>query len=98
MIFNQLASTHLEDTIAEAMHGRELEFFHYDFDRVNFEHMLSQLPDSDYRRQVETRLAETLVQMNIVETIYQALQAQILDETAHQAAIVRTTLKRNSIA
>ena len=98
MIFNQLPSTHRDDTIAEAMHGRELEFFHYDFDRINFEYMLTQLPIGDYRKQVEDRLAKTKVQMEIVESIHQALTAQITDQSAHQAAIERTTLKRNSLA
>lgn len=94
MKFEQLEDTYKDDVIAKAMHGRELEYFHYQFDAINFEFLLTVEPEGAYREDVKKRLVETRQRMQNVENSYAALKAQITDEGAHQAAIERTTKKR----
>lgn len=96
MNYTQLPATYKDDTIAEAMHAREIEFFHYEFDATNFRHLLDHLPDGPYRDGIEQRLAATLEQMANVEAIYAALQAQITDPQAHAAAVARAIEKRKA--
>lgn len=94
MIYKQLESTYKDDVLAEAMYAREVEFFHYDFDRRNFISILSQMESGPEKKALESRLNETIDQMAAVDNIYKALEEQIADENAHEAAILRTALKR----
>lgn len=94
MKYEQITPTYRDDLIAEALYGREIEYFHYDFDRINFEHILKDLPEGDYRTLIEKRHLDTVVAMEQVERTVEALRAQITDPVAHAAAVVRTTEKR----
>jgi len=96
MKYEQINPTYRDDLIAEALYSREIEYFHYDFDRINFEHILKDLPECDYRTSIEKRLFETIGAMAQVEKTADALRAQITDPEAHAAAIVRTTEKRKN--
>ena len=96
MNFAQLPTTYKDDTIAEAMYARELEYFHYQFDAQNFKHLLATEPAGPYRTDLENRLADTLAQMQKVDAIYAALQAQITDPEAHAAAVARAIEKRKA--
>lgn len=98
MNYTQLPATHKYNTIAEAIYARELEFFHYDFDRVNFEYLLKQTSDPIYIADLEKRLTETKTQMRNVENIIAALTAQIEDQEMYQAAVSRCTAKREAVA
>ena len=88
MKYEQMPLTYRDDTIAEALFAREIEYFHYDFDRINFEHILKDLPECEYRAMMEQRLFDTIGAM--------ALRAQITDPKAHAAAIARTTKRRKN--
>ena len=94
MKYAQISSTYKDDTIAEAMYSREVEFFHYEFDANNFKFLLEAEPEGAYRDNLQKRLDDTLLQMDNVDRIYNALKAQITDEEAHQAAVLRTEEKR----
>ena len=94
MIYSQLDNTYKYDTLAEAVYGREVEYFHYDFDRKNFEHLLANLPDSSYTQDIAKRLADTVMQMQSVEAIMAALLAQVDDQSAYDAAVLRAIEKR----
>ncbi len=96
MDYKQIDSTYRDDVIAEAMYSREMEHFHYDFDRINFEFLLLELPDGEYRNEVKDRLATTIMQMGRVEQIHAALKSQITDQTAHDAAVARAIEKRRA--
>ena len=96
MKYEQIPHTYRSDLIAEALYAREIEYFHYDFDRINFEHILKDLPECDYRTLIEKRHFETIGAMAQVEKTVNALRAQITDPEAHAAAIVRTTEKREN--
>ena len=96
MKYTQLPQTYRDDTLAEAMYGREIEFFHFDFDRINFAKLLETLPPSPYRDDVQKRHDETLERMATVKAIYEALESQITDPEVHAAAILRTTEKRKN--
>ena len=96
MKYKQIDPTYKDDVIAEALHSREHEHFHYELDRQNFEFMLTTLPEGAQREYVKERLRTTLEQMSIVENAHAALTAQITDQAAHQAAIIRTKLKRDA--
>jgi len=96
MKFTQLPQTYCDDVLAEAIYGREVEWFHYDFDRINFAKLLETLPPSPYRDNVQQRHDETLDRMTTVDAIYGALVSQITDPEAHAAAILRTTEKRKN--
>ena len=94
MIYTQLPSTYKYDILAEAIYGRELEFWHYDFDRINFEHILIGLPECDYRTNMEKRLVDTEAMMKQSERTMAALWSQVDDKEAYDAAVIRTTKKR----
>lgn len=94
MIYTQLTSDYKYDTIAEAIYAREVEYFHYDFDRANFQHLLNNADDEAFKSDVAQRLASTLGQMQKVEAIMAALRSQIDDQAAYDAAVVRVTAKR----
>lgn len=96
MKYIQITQAYRDDVLAEAMYGREIEYFHYDFDRINFAKLLETLPPSSYRDDVQQRHKETLERMVTVDAIYAALASQITDPAAHAAAILRTTEKRIS--
>lgn len=96
MKYEQITPTYRDDLIAEALYSREIEYFHYDFDRINFEHILKDLPECDYRTLIEKRHFETVSAMAQVEKTADALRAQITDPEAHAEAIVRTTEKRKN--
>ena len=95
MIYTQLSPAYKYDTIAEAIYGRELEYFHYDFDRINFEHILTDLPECDYRTNIENRLSDTIGMMKQVEKTMSALVAQIDNESEYAQAVLRVTAKRD---
>jgi IS5 family transposase len=96
MIYTQLTSDYKYDTIAEAIYGREVEYFHYDFDRINFQYLLTVSPDGEFKKNTAERLASTMQQMNTVEGIMDALRSQIDDEQAYAAAVERVTAKRKA--
>lgn len=96
MHFQQLAKTYRDDTIADAMYAREVEFFHYDFDRANYVAMLKTLPAGAFRALIQQRLDETLEQIGNVSAIHAALLSQVTDQRAHAAAIKRTAAKRRT--
>jgi hypothetical protein len=96
MKYNQLSQDYRDDTLAEALYQREVEFFHYDFDRANYEILLNDLPPGEFRSQIEQRLKETHVQIERVECIHAALTARITDPEAHAAAVARTAKKREA--
>ena len=94
MIYTQLSNTYKYDVLATAIYGREVEYFHYDFDRLNFEFMLNVLSENSYRADIEKRHAETLVQMGNVTAMISALQLQIDDTTMYEQAVQRAIEKR----
>jgi hypothetical protein len=91
MIYTQLPKSYKYDIIAEAIYAREIEHFHYDFDRRNFEILNVSLPDGAYKIDVESRIADTLMQMEKVENIYSALMSQIDDQEAYEEAVIAAT-------
>ena len=94
MKYSQLSQEYQDDTLAEALYAREMEFFHYDFDRANFELLLADLEPGNYFDMIHKRLGETLVQMARVEAIHAALVSRITDPQAHLAAVERCARKR----
>ena len=94
MKYTQLPNTYKYEVIAEAIYARELEYFHYDFDRINFERLLASIEEGEYKENIRQRHADTLKQMANVEAIYDALMAQIDDQDAYAAAVERVTKKR----
>lgn len=98
MEYKQLEQQYQDDVLAEALHSREREHFHYALDHANFGEMLKQLPPGDFRAVIEKRLIETASRMAEVETIHAALSTMVKDEAAHAAAVARTRAKREAPA
>lgn len=96
MIYTQLSTDYKYDTLAEAIYAREVEYFHYDFDRANFDFLLLNLPDCEFKTNTAERLAGTLQQMKSVEAIMDALRSQIDDAEAYAKAVERVTAKRKA--
>lgn len=96
MKYEQLPTEYKYDTIADAMYAREVEYFHYDFDRKNFEHLLANATDNEFAASVSERLDATRKQMSNVEAIMAALRSQIEDEQAYAEAVARVTAKREA--
>ncbi len=96
MIYTQLSTAYKYDTIADAMYGREVEYFHYDFDRINFEHLLANATDNEFAANVAERLDATRKQMSNVAAVIAALRSQIDDQAEYEAAVERVTAKRKA--
>jgi hypothetical protein len=96
MEYTQLSDEYKYDTLADAIYGREVEHFHYAFDRKNFEHLLANTTDKEFAANVAERLTDTTKQMGNVEAIIVALKDQIEDQAAYDAAVVRVTAKREA--
>ena len=96
MNYEQLPTEYKYDTIADAMYAREVEYFHYDFDRKNFEHLLANATDNEFAANVSERLDATRKQMGNVMGVVNALKAQIDDADAYAAAVERVTAKRKA--
>lgn len=96
MTYDQLPTEYKYDTIAEALYAREVEYFHYDFDRTNFEYLIANATNAEFITDVTGRLNDTRKQMGNVLLVISALKAQIDDEEAYAAAVERTTAKRKA--
>jgi hypothetical protein len=96
MQYTQIPTTYKYDTLADAVYAREVEYFHYDFDRINFEHLLVNATDNEFAANVAERLDATRKQMANVEAVMAALHAQIDDQAEYEAAVVRVTAKRKA--
>jgi hypothetical protein len=96
MKYEQLPTEYKYDTLADAMYAREVEYFHYDFDRKNFEHLLANATDNEFAANVAERLDATRKQMGNVMAVAEALKAQIDDADAYAAAVERVTAKRKA--
>jgi hypothetical protein len=96
MIYSQLPSSYKYDTLADAIYGREVEYFHYNFDRINFEYTLKDLPECEYRTNIENRLADTVGTMAQVERTMAALLAQIDDPIAYAEGVARAIERREA--
>ena len=96
MKYEQLPTEYKYDTLADAMYAREVEYFHYDFDRKNFEHLLANATDNEFAANVAERLDATRKQMGNVKAVVEALKAQIDDADAYAAAVERVTAKRKA--
>jgi hypothetical protein len=98
MNYTQIPTVYKYDVLAEAMYARELEHFHYNFDAVNFTHLLANEVDGPYKQELQARLISTQEQMAKVDNIYNALVAQIEDPVMYAAAVERATQKRSASA
>ena len=97
MNYTQINNDYQYDTIADAIYAREVEHFHYNFDRVNFLFILAQGgQDEAFIADVAERLQSTIVQMQKVELMTNALRDQIKDPAAYDRAVQRVTEKRAS--
>jgi len=96
MQYEQLPTEYKYDTLADAVYAREVEYFHYDFDRKNFEHLLANVTDNEFAANVAERLNSTRKEMSNVILIISALKSQIEDQAAYDAAVVRVTAKREA--
>ena len=96
MIYSQIPSSYKYDTLADAVYGREVEYFHYNFDRINFEYILKDLPECEYRTNIENRLADTVGTMAQVERTIAALLAQIDDPIAYAEGVARAIERREA--
>jgi hypothetical protein len=96
MNYEQLPTEYKYDTLADAMYAREVEYFHYDFDRKNFEHLLANATDNEFAANIAERLDATRKQMSNVKAVVEALKAQIDDADAYAAAVERVTAKRKA--
>lgn len=96
MNYTQLSDEYKYDVIADAMYAREVEHFHYDFDRKNFEYLLANATDNEFAADVAERLDTTRKQMGNVVSIMAALREQIDNQSAYDAAVIRVTAKREA--
>lgn len=96
MQYEQLPTEYKYDTIADAVYAREVEYFHYDFDRKNFEHLLANATDNEFAANVAERLDATRKQMGNVAAVMAALKSQIDDQAEYEAAVARVTSKRKA--
>lgn len=96
MNYTQLEKSHKYETIAAAIYAREVEYFHYDFDRINFEFLINNLPEGEFLSDIQNRIVETVKQMRNVAAIIDALKSQIDDPEAYANAVEITAERRKA--
>lgn len=94
MQYTQLINEYKYRHIANAIYAREMEHFHYDFDRTNFKHIVARLPDCAFKDDLINRINEIEQQMQNVQAIIAALWAQVDDEDAYARAVEYVTQER----
>lgn len=94
MQYTQLPTSYKYETIADAIYAREVEYFHYAFDKTNFEHLIQTQPDGVFKENIQQRLADTSAQMTNVLAIIDALKSQIDDQDAYAVAVEVVTKRR----
>ena len=94
MNYTQIADSYKYDTIASAIYGRELEYFHYEFDLINFQFMVKHLPEGEALADIQKRIKDTEAGMAQSQLLVQALESQIDDREAYDEAVIRTVKKR----
>ena len=94
MDYTQLPSDYKYRHLATAIYGREMEYFHYDFDRINYAHLAATLPDGPFKDDIAKRITEVKQQLQNTSAIVAALWAQVDDQDAYAKAVEYTTQKR----
>ena len=94
MKYTQLDTDYKYRQLAAAIYGREVEYFHYDFDRINFEHMVANVPDGAFKDDLTKRIADVSEQMLSVQAVLAALWAQVDDEEAYARAVEFARIER----
>jgi hypothetical protein len=94
MQYTQLTNDYKYRHIANAIYAREAEYFHYDFDRINFNYMIANFPDGPFKDDIAKRIDEIEKQMQSVQAIIEALWAQVDDEQAYAKAVEYVTQER----
>ena len=61
MNYSQLTLDYKYRHLAAAIYSREAEYFHYDFDRINFEYMVLSLPEGEFKDDINKRSFEPRV-------------------------------------
>ena len=89
MEYSLLESTYKYDILAENIYQREKEYFHYQMDIENFNHMLANPIEGYDVGYIAQRIEETQKQQNICLQVYNALKAQITNQTAYDDALAR---------
>lgn len=98
LVYKHCTDDYQWDIIAEQIYNREHEHYHYELDRQNFVKMLETLEPGQFRDQIQERLDSTIREQSKVEAVYNALQAQIDDQAAFDAAMARVVAKRAAAA
>lgn len=94
MQYTQLPTSYKYETIADAIYAREVEYFHYAFDKTNFEYLIKTQSNGVFDESIHQRLSDTAMQMNNVLAIIEALKTQIDDQDAYALAVEVVTNRR----
>ena len=94
MNYTQLDTDYKYRHLAKAIYDREMEYFHYDFDRINFEHIVANMSDGAFKDDLLKRIADVSEQMQNVLSVLGALWAQVDDQDAYVRAVEYVTRER----
>lgn len=94
MKYDYLEQDYIDDVIADALHARETEHFHYALDLANFEFIVKNTNDPKLILDMQERIATINGHIYVVQKVYDALQTQITDPARHAAAVARSAAKR----
>lgn len=94
MKFDYLEQDYIDDVIAEALHARETEWFHYALDLANFQDVLKASNDPELRADMEARIAAITRSLDVVDKIYAALKSRIVCPERHALAVARCAARR----
>lgn len=96
MQYTQLTNDYKYRHIANAVYAREMEYFHYDFDRTNFIHMVANFSDGPFKDDIVKRIDEIEKQMQSVQAVIEALWAQVDDKEIYAKAVEYVTQEREN--
>lgn len=94
MRYEYLEQDYIDDVIAGALHAREVEHFHYALDLANFQDVLAASNDPELRADMQSRIDAITRSLDVVDKIYAALLARIVDPARHALAVARCAQKR----
>lgn len=93
MNYQQLTQQEMDTTIAENLHGREVEHFHHELNIAVYDGLLASLPPGEWKTRVAQLRNEGTVEMDKIAGLHGALLAQ-LPKTRQGGAFARAAKRR----
>mgnify|MGYP007080331985 CR=1 FL=1 len=93
MHYQQLTQQEMDTTIAENLHGREVEHFHHELNIAVYDELLTTLPAGEWRSRVQQLRNEGQVEIDKIAGLHASLLTCI-PQKDQEAAFARASKRR----